>query len=56
LGIWIVKGWNEVVTDPTAVTQWRTIRTGWAQQDSNGMLKKLAGESLSTTRSSGGAR
>jgi hypothetical protein len=56
LGIWIAKGWNEIITETTAKTQWRTILTGWAQQDGNGMLKKLAGESLSTTRSAGETR
>jgi hypothetical protein len=53
LGIWIASGWNEIVTDATAITQWQTIRTGWAQQEDNLMLKKLAGQSLSTTRARG---
>lgn len=54
LGIWAVKGWNEVLTDPTAKAQLQTILLGWAQQDKNGMLKKVAGQALVPTRKTGG--
>jgi predicted KAP-like P-loop ATPase len=54
LGVWVVKGWNEILTDTTAKGQLQTILTGWAQQDKNGVLKKVAGQALAPTRKMGG--
>jgi hypothetical protein len=41
LGVWVVKGWNEALTDSSAKGQLQTILTGWAQQDKNLVLKKV---------------
>jgi predicted KAP-like P-loop ATPase len=50
LGIWVVKGWNEVITEPAANDQLNTLMNGWAQQDDNTLLKKAAGQALSGLR------
>jgi hypothetical protein len=53
LGVWIARGWNEIINDQAAATQWQAILAGWARQDDNIMLKKLAGQALSTTATRG---
>jgi hypothetical protein len=53
LGIWIVRGWNEVLTERLAQDQLRTVMTQWAKQDENGLLKKAAGQALGGLRSTG---
>ncbi len=42
LGIWVVKGWNEILTEPAAMEQLRTLMSQWATQDENGALKRAA--------------
>lgn len=53
LGVWVVKGWNEVLTDTGARTQFQELLNGWATQDANPLLKRAAGSALSGTRSRG---
>jgi hypothetical protein len=53
LGIWIVRGWNEVLTERGAQDQLRAVMTQWAKQDENALLKKAAGQALSGVRSAG---
>ena len=49
LGIWVGSGWNEIITDSAADAQFKAVLTVWARQDDNIMLKKVAGQALSTT-------
>lgn len=49
LGIWIVRGWAEVFTNPKARDQLKSILIGWANQDDNAVLKKAAAQALSAT-------
>ena len=51
LGVWVVKGWNEILTDTGAKTQFQELLNGWATQDANPLLKRAAGSALSGTRS-----
>jgi hypothetical protein len=53
LGIWIVRGWNEVLTERAAQDQLRAVMTQWAKQDENALLKKAAGQALGGLRSAG---
>jgi hypothetical protein len=54
LGVWIVKGWNEILTEAAAQAQMQSVMTGWARQDDNAMLKKVAGQALGGLRSGRG--
>lgn len=54
LGIWVVKGWNEILTDNAAKDQFRTLMNQWATQDANGMLKRAAGAALAALRKGAG--
>jgi predicted KAP-like P-loop ATPase len=47
LGVWIVKGWNETLTDGAAKTQFTELLNQWAAQDENTVLKRAAGAALS---------
>jgi predicted KAP-like P-loop ATPase len=46
LGFWVVKGWNEIITDSAGKDQLRNLLTQWATQNENGPLKNLAGQAL----------
>jgi predicted KAP-like P-loop ATPase len=48
LGIWVVKGWNEIITQESANTKLKTLMTQWAHQDDNPLLKRAAEQALST--------
>ena len=48
LGFWVVKGWNEILSDPAALGQHRTLLAGWAEQDDNRKLKTAASRALAT--------
>ena len=50
LGFWVVKGWNEILSDPAALGQHQTLLTRWAEQDDNAKLKKGARIALATTK------
>ena len=54
LGIWIVKGWNEVLTDGAAKTQFVELLNRWAAQDDNSLLKKAASGALGGVRKGAG--
>lgn len=48
LGFWVVKGWNEVITDVEAKTQLRELLASWAGQNENVALRAIAGQALAT--------
>jgi hypothetical protein len=48
LGIWVVKGWNEIITEASASAKLKTLMSQWANQDANALLKRAAGQALST--------
>lgn len=50
LGFWVVKGWNEILTEPGAIEQLKTLLKRWEAQDDNPILKRGAGRALSTPR------
>jgi hypothetical protein len=50
LGFWVVKGWNEILTEHPAMEQLQTLLAKWAAQDDNPGLKKMAGQALTTSR------
>ena len=53
LGVWVIKGWNEILTDPSAKARFQELLNGWAAQDLNSLLKRAAGAALSGTRGRG---
>jgi len=53
LGVWVIKGWTEILTDTGAKTQFQELLNGWATQDANPLLKRAAGAASSGTRSRG---
>ena len=50
LGFWVVKGWNEILSDPAALGQHQNLLTQWAKQDDNARLKRGASSALATTK------
>lgn len=46
LGVWVVSGWTEVLTDAAAQEQLRTLLNQWATQDDNAVLTRAAGQAL----------
>jgi len=50
LGIWIVRGWTEIITDDAAQEQLATLFTQWSQQNENQLLKKTAGPAVGALR------
>jgi hypothetical protein len=48
LGIWVVRGWNEILTEPSAKAQLEGLLRRWASQDDNNPLKTAAGRALTT--------
>ena len=46
LGIWVVKGWNEILSDTAAMEQQRALLNRWVEQDENPLLKRAAGSAL----------
>ena len=50
LGFWVVKGWNEILTEPGAIEQLKTLLKRWEAQDDNPKLKQGAGRALSMPR------
>jgi predicted KAP-like P-loop ATPase len=53
LGMWVTRGWNEIMTDAGAKDQLRALLSQWANQDDNATLKKAAGQALSPTAQRG---
>jgi predicted KAP-like P-loop ATPase len=50
LGIWIVRGWNEILTDGAAMGQFQTVLNEWAAQDENATLKRAAVQATDAVR------
>ena len=50
LGFWVVKGWNEILSEPMALEQHQTLLTRWADQEDNAKLKRAASSALSTQK------
>lgn len=48
LGLWVLKGWNESITESTARDRLQAIMQGWVNQDDNQMLKRAAPTALSS--------
>lgn len=48
LGIWVVAGWSDIVSDPDAKESLRALLIKWATQDENGTLKRAAAKALSS--------
>lgn len=48
LGIWVVKGWNEVLTEQASMDRLRKLLNRWASQDENELLKAAARQALSS--------
>jgi predicted KAP-like P-loop ATPase len=53
LGIWVVKGWNESITDATARARLINLIRAWSQQDENPTLKRAAIAALPAYRKEG---
>lgn len=50
LGVWVVRGWNEVLTDGTAKAQFNELLARWAAQNENDLLKRAAAGAAGGTR------
>ena len=48
LGLWVVKGWNESITDTKALRELRSVMQTWVNQEENKMLKQGASAALAT--------
>ena len=48
LGLWVVKGWNESITDALAHRKLLEVMRGWEEQDDNTMLKSAAQSAIKT--------
>lgn len=46
LGLWVVKGWKDVITDATAVAQLQELLRRWASQDENARLKTMSAQAI----------
>lgn len=51
LGFWVVKGWKDVITDPSAAEQLQDLRRRWAAQDENKPLKTMAAQAITPHKS-----
>lgn len=50
LGVWVVRGWNEVLTDQAAQDQFRAVLTQWGNQQDNALLRRAAQQALGAVR------
>lgn len=50
LGIWVVRGWNEILTDGVGKAQFNDLLNRWGSQDENALLKRAAAVALGGTR------
>ena len=48
LGLWVVRGWNESITDPKAMQELQAVMQGWANQEENKLLKQAASVAIDT--------
>ena len=50
LGLWVVSGWNESITDTGVLQELQAVMQGWVNQDGNKLLKQGASTALATLR------
>jgi hypothetical protein len=50
LGLWVLKGWNESITETSARSELQDVIQGWTNQDDNKTLKQGASAALATFR------
>lgn len=50
LGFWVVRGWNEILTESSAIEQLQGLLSRWASQEENGALKRAADRALAALR------
>jgi predicted KAP-like P-loop ATPase len=50
LGVWVVRGWNEIITEQQAREQLIVVIERWANQDTNKFLKNAATSALPALR------
>jgi len=50
LGLWILKGWNESITEAKVKRELHDVIQGWANQEDNKILKQGASAALATLR------
>ena len=50
LGPWVVRGWNDTITEQKARDDLTALTQSWATQDNNDLLKRAASTSLSAPR------
>ena len=50
LGTWVVRGWNDSITEQQTRDDLTALMRSWANQDGNDLLKRAAAASLSTPR------
>jgi hypothetical protein len=54
LGVWVVKGWNETLSEAAARDQLLAMMNQWATQEGNAILKRAAASALGSMRRAGG--
>ena len=50
LGLWVVRGWNESITDTKALQELQTVMEEWANQKDNQLLKQGASTAIPILR------
>jgi hypothetical protein len=50
VGLWVLKGWNESITETKAKRELQDVIQGWTNQDDNKLLKQGASAALATLR------
>ena len=53
LGLWVVKGWNEAITEGQARGKLIEVMRGWGEQNDNTLLKSAAPSAVSTLERKG---
>ena len=53
LGLWVVKGWNETITDAQARRKLIEVMRGWGEQNDNTLIKPAASSAVSTLQGRG---
>ena len=52
LGLWVLKGWNETISEPQARRKLINVMRNWERQDSNNSLKVAASSAIATLEKS----
>lgn len=53
LGPWVVKGWNESITDAHAYSKLIEVMRGWEEQNDNSLLRSAASNAIKTMQQGG---